>query len=445
MAPMGIKRASLGYTTAIHEDLVNLPAPREQVVVAVYKFRDQTGQYKTVDMGSSWSTAVTQGATSMLLKALEDTGWFVVVEREGLSNLLNERKIIRSTRENYTGANGEALPPLPPLMYAGVTLEGGIISYETNTVTGGFGARYLGMGGHTEFRQDQVTLYLRAVATKSGRVLNNVTTTKSILSKVVDVGVYRFVREDRLLEIETGLSTNEPPQMCVLEAIEKAVMGLVIEGILQGNWELQNPDDINSPVIQAYLQERQNRSHYAKLDARASKAFYSQPQYAYNRGFSFGLNFGQQQYAGDFASPTLQSGGSGFVRYGILPYLSVGLNAGLGQLATRQQFAADIYNAAVELQATPWPAKRFRPYAVGQGGALGFETSFHNLKNQPSSSRGILPFMGAGLGLEYFILNHVSLNVSGHYYHTFSDKLDGMEYGKYQDYFYGVRCGVTLY
>ncbi len=113
-----------------------------------------------------WSTAMTQGATSMLLKAMEESGWFIVVEREGISNLLNERKIIRSTRENYTDDQGQQLPPLPPLLYAGVTREGGIISYETNTLTGGFGARYFGIGGNNEFRSDQVNIYLRSVATQ---------------------------------------------------------------------------------------------------------------------------------------------------------------------------------------------------------------------------------------------------------------------------------------
>ena len=38
-------------------------------------------------------TAVTQGASSMILKALEESKWFIPLEREGLSNLLNERKI----------------------------------------------------------------------------------------------------------------------------------------------------------------------------------------------------------------------------------------------------------------------------------------------------------------------------------------------------------------
>ena len=173
--------------------------------------------------------------------------------------MLNERKIIRSTMMQYQaeGNNSENLPPLPPLLYAGVLLEGGIISYETNLVTGGIGVRYFGLGGSAEVRQDRVTIYLRAVAVKNGKILKSVSTSKSILSREVNFGVYRFVRVKRLLEAETGLSTNEPPSMCVLEAIEKAVYDLIIEGIEDGLWNLKNPKDINSSLIQNYLNEKQ--------------------------------------------------------------------------------------------------------------------------------------------------------------------------------------------
>ena len=193
----------------------------------------------------------------MLIKSLEDSGWFIPIEREGLPNLLNERKILRSTRENYQHLTGnKSLTPLPPLLYAGVILEGGIITYETNIVTGGVGVRYFGIGGSGGIRRDQVSVYLRAVAVKTGRVLKTVSTTKTILSKEVDVGIFRFVRHRRLLEVEAGFTTNEPIQMCVMEAIDKAVHDLIIEGILDNIWELENHAEINSPAIRAYCEEK---------------------------------------------------------------------------------------------------------------------------------------------------------------------------------------------
>ena len=114
--PMQTSEARLGANSKAYHEMQTLPDPKEPVVVAVYKFRDQTGQYKPSEMGANWSTAVTQGATSILLESLEESGWFIPIEREGLSNLLNERKIIRSSRAAYN----EQDQVLPPLLFAGI-------------------------------------------------------------------------------------------------------------------------------------------------------------------------------------------------------------------------------------------------------------------------------------------------------------------------------------
>ncbi|HEX7069870.1 MAG TPA: CsgG/HfaB family protein, partial [Rhodothermales bacterium] len=132
LAPFEVQPAHPGIDTHVSATLRDLPPPKEKLVVAVYRFRDQTGQYKLAENMVSWSTAVTQGSTSILMRALEESGWFVPIEREGLSNLLNERQIIQSIRAQHTGPDGEPLGPLPPLLYAGVMLEGGIIGYDSN-------------------------------------------------------------------------------------------------------------------------------------------------------------------------------------------------------------------------------------------------------------------------------------------------------------------------
>jgi curli production assembly/transport component CsgG len=197
----------------------------------------------------------------MLIKALEDSGWFIPIEREGLANLLTERKIIRQTSESYAQAakiRGETPPEieLPPLMYAGIMLEGGIISYDTNLVTAAAGGKYAGVGGSMQYRQDQLSIFLRAVSTKNGMILKTVNTTKTVLSRELDFGIFKFVSVKDLLEAEVGFSTNEPAAMCTVEAIEKSVFDLIVEGIQLGLWELNNPADFSSPVIQKYLEEK---------------------------------------------------------------------------------------------------------------------------------------------------------------------------------------------
>ena len=95
--PITNSPARLGEATASTFRLKKLPPPKEKIIVAVYKFRDQTGQYKPTSTGASWSTAVTLGATTILIKALENSSWFVPIERENVSNLLNERKTVSYT------------------------------------------------------------------------------------------------------------------------------------------------------------------------------------------------------------------------------------------------------------------------------------------------------------------------------------------------------------
>lgn len=258
--PFKSSKAETDFRSQVIDDLMALPPPKEKIVIGVYKFRDQSGQYKqTVNSTLNYSTAVTQGATAMLIKALESAGqnkWFTVVERESLPNLLNERKVIRQTRMQYLTKEQLAnVPQLPPLIYAPVILEGGIIAYETNLLTGGLGARYLGIGGNTEFQRDTVTIVLRAVAVQDGRVLKSVQTSKTIFSVKVDASVFRYIGFKDLLEAEAGFTSNEPPQMAVQEAIEQGVYSMIMEGIRDGLWSFEDPI-AGIPLLRKYLQEK---------------------------------------------------------------------------------------------------------------------------------------------------------------------------------------------
>ena len=228
-------------------DLTGLPSPQGAIVAAVYDFRDQTGQYKPIP-SSNFSTAVPQSGTALLAKALSDSNWFIPVEREGLQNLLTERKIVRA------GLNGDG-GKLPQLNSAQILLEGGIVAYDTNLRTGGAGARYLGIGASTQFRVDTVTVNLRAVDIRSGRMLSNVTTTKSVLSLEVTAGVFKFIDAQELLEAEAGFTTNEPVSLSVAAAIESAVAHLIADGLWKGSWNLQQPADQNNPILLKYWME----------------------------------------------------------------------------------------------------------------------------------------------------------------------------------------------
>ena len=247
--------------------LERLPAPSRPIAVAVYGFVDQTGQYKPNETGQTLSRAVTQGGGSILVKALLDAGkrqWFTIVERESLRNLLNERQIIREMRERYLGEQGVNPQALPALLFAGVLLEGGIVGYDTNTVTGGAGAAFLGIGGRTEYRQDTVTVYLRAVSVRTGEVLTTVTASKTIASQSIGANAFRYVGFKELLQAEAGYTTNEPDQVALQQAIEKAVYAMVLEGVELKLWEFADAN-AGFPLLSEYQRERDGEVDQAQV------------------------------------------------------------------------------------------------------------------------------------------------------------------------------------
>ena len=225
--------------------LVNLPYPNQKTVVAVYSFADLTGQRKGGDNIASFSTAVTQGPQHILIEALRDAGkgnWFVVVERTGLDHLTKERQLVKNTYETYN-KDGGGKTPLKPMLYAGMILEGGIVSYDTNLRTGGNGARYLGIGVKNQYREDQVTVVLRAVLVQTGEVLLNVTATKTVLSTGGGGDVFRFIElGTELVEVESGYTENEAVGHATRAAIEAAVYGLVVQGLEKKVWDFNYPD-----------------------------------------------------------------------------------------------------------------------------------------------------------------------------------------------------------
>ena len=431
-APFETKRAHPGLESPAAASLSALPPPSEKVVAAVYRFRDQTGQYKAVEQGSSFSTAVTQGATSILMRALETSGWFMPIEREGLSNLLNERQIIQQIRQQHKGADGRDLGPLPPLLYAGVMLEGGIIGYDTNVMTGGGGVRYFGIGGSGEYRQDQVTIYLRAVSTQSGRVLKTVHTTKTILSQKVDGGAFLFVDQDRLLEAEAGYSFNEPPVLAVTEAIDDAVRSLILEGVRDNLWAVQSgaEDQFGALLTQYEAEQAQTRRRDVFDRLLASDA---------RPGLGLGVQGGGQRYQGDYQAPRARSTVGLSVDYGLAPRWRTGFALTGGHLAAEDAFDTLSGTADLSVAYLVLPHNDVTPYLrVGMGlrstgtGLLRFGDS-------------LFPQASARLGLEILATPRLGVDLGLETHYVLQDKLDGAVLGRYDDSVWGASIGLTYY
>ena len=216
------------------------------ITIAVYSFTDKTGQRKPSDKFSQLSSAVTQGAEVWVIQALKSVGngtWFQVVERIGLDNLIKERQLIRSTREQY---EEEKNKQLKPLKFAGLIVEGGVVGYDSNIMTGGRGARYLGIGLQQQYRVDNVTISMRIVSVSTGEVLLTVAIEKTILSVSMGSSVFKFLDlGTRAIETETGITENEPVNYAVRAAIEQAVVEIILQGQHKGLWKFKEEKKVN--------------------------------------------------------------------------------------------------------------------------------------------------------------------------------------------------------
>jgi len=226
--------------------LRDIEVPKVSPVVAVYptSFTDQTGQRKSNSEFALFSTAITQQPNALLIRALKHAGngnFFRVVERVGLDNLTKERQLIRSAREQFASEE-EKKKQLAPLLFAGILIEGAVISYEANLESGGAGARYLGIGSSVQYREDNITVSLRMISVATGEVLLEVLSQKTIFSYGKSEDVFRFIEDNtELVEIELGNARNESSTIALMKAIEGGVLEIIKLGYEKKYWVYNSP------------------------------------------------------------------------------------------------------------------------------------------------------------------------------------------------------------
>ncbi len=420
--PFVQSRARIGENTSPVSIIQQYP-PSEKIVVGVYKFRDQTGQYKPVQNGSTFSTAVTQGGTTILLKSLEESGWFRPIERENIGNLLNERQIIRNTRQEY--ANGKKVT-MPPLLFAGTIIEGGVVSYDSNIITGGSGLRYFGVGASNQYRQDRITVYLRIVSTSTGEILKNVYVSKTILSQGISANLYRYVSLRRLLEAETGVTKNEPAQLAVKEAIDKAVELLIIEGVVDGVWKPSGGkkavDDITS--------------HYQEEKTLADNTLlFNRKQEVRRARNSMSALAGVSKITGDYSNPEFAFGFDLKFKYLFNnPRLSFGGSVGRFEIKNTGIFHEAFLTSSINFEYNILPYDKLTPYVYtgfGSVSKVNLDNTFFKLQ--------------LGGGLEYLLTNKIGLMLNAESIFMLSDDLDGQSIGTKNDQIWRVGAGINFY
>ena len=418
--------STLGEMTPYTKQLKELPAPEDKIVIGVYKFKDQTGQYKMAENGSNWSTAIPQGTTSILLKALEDSKWFRPIERENIGNLLNERQIIRSTRKEYEVAkDGKTIisDQLPPLLYAGILLEGGIISYDTNVMTGGIGARYFGIGGGTQYRQDRVTVYLRVVSSMTGEIMKTVYTSKNILSTTVNGSFFRYIDTDRILEAEMGFTQNEPVSLAVTQAIEKAVYTLILECVEDGTFRIEKVHEKEVKDLLAKHHAEQIRNEKQLVGNKFNDKERS-------RASVLAIVNGDL-IKGDYTDAKMNIGGKVGFKYFFTDHFNTELSAGFETLENKDIVKNNFMYTELNLEYLMLPKFTVSPYAY-----VGIGTMFKD--------KNFLKYQFGG-GLEYLAGNNLSLRLNAQYDMGFDDTWDNFVNGKRKDQAFHIGLGINYY
>lgn len=427
--PGGMDKSShIGELTYSEKNFQKLPLPAEPIIVGVYKFRDQTGQYKESENMANWSTAIPQGLTSILIKSLSDSKWFLPIERENIGNLLNERQIIRTTRDEYSESNTPTR--LPPLLFAGTLIEGGVVSYDSNIQTGGAGARYFGIGGSTQYRQDRITVYLRAVSTNNGKILKTIYTSKTVLSQSINASMFRYVDPDRLMEAEVGVTNNEPVHMAVTEAINKAVYLLILEGIQDQIWQMD--PDTDESVADNLLQQYQSEWEASTRRVPGRGNWESERRTKASMGLAYTLN----TLRGDYKTPNPLSGAQVNFKFLFSDYFNANLSVGYQKLGSENFFLSEFFNYDLDLEYITLPFNDFTPYLTVGIGAL------NDIIGEDRDTKFKTQIGG---GLEYKVSPAIGIRGFGKYHMGFDDDWDGLVQGKRNDHFLQLGIGIQVY
>jgi curli biogenesis system outer membrane secretion channel CsgG len=156
-----------------------LPGPKR--TVAVYRFASKSDfnlRYGIADLGG--------GLSAMLTSALVESGQFIVVERETVSDVLSEQELTASSLVKQEGAQ------MPGnLLGASLIIKGAITEFNESAGGGGFGVGVAGVGVGMKSRKAVVGLVIQVIDATTGQILSTFSVRESASGKTFSVDVAR--------------------------------------------------------------------------------------------------------------------------------------------------------------------------------------------------------------------------------------------------------------
>ena len=223
-APWDVMLSEANVTTAT-QLLAALPEAESKVPIAIYAVTDSTGQFKGDRTGVS-SSVVTQGATEMLITALNRSRQFVVLERARFGDFMNEQNLVTNNRI----VEGQG-PEIGAMTGANYVITGAVTEYQVDMYTGGVGLRIAGKGGSQEYARASCAIDLRVVDTTTGEIIWAESLKGEILGEKIGLELFSFLGKN-IVEFETGKGKQQVINLVVRTLLEEAVFKLVTSGVL---------------------------------------------------------------------------------------------------------------------------------------------------------------------------------------------------------------------
>jgi len=210
--------------TKMSDYLKGLPEPDRKIPVAVYQLVDRTGQYLELNDYTSKSTAISQGATDMLINSLVKSGQFTVADRSILNAFMTEQDLMAKKKNGFNGNSAMSIQDILESKYiiTGAVTEYGLID------TKGTKLKVDGKG----FNSDGVIAYaaidIRIVDSSTNEVVYTVSLKDSIKGERAGLDALSFFGESIFIDFESGKGFQEPINIVVRGLIEAAVYDMSI-------------------------------------------------------------------------------------------------------------------------------------------------------------------------------------------------------------------------
>jgi curli production assembly/transport component CsgG len=200
-----------------------------------------------------------------------------------------------------------------------------------------------------------------------------------------------------------------------------------MEGLIDSLWSVNESNQAAlAEVITDYKKEKE--------EMRQTDVFGASP-FRIRKNAALYANGCAYRYEGDYPNPLIKYGYELGLEQTINDKWSVGLAFGMGELQSERDFQLKFSHGDLYFKYRFLPSNRFSPLVAFGSGML-FNEFFKDQDN--------IKLFG-GVGFEYLFTKNLGLNVLFDNNYLINDRLDGMEYGKYNDYYWRSRLGLIVH